>query len=459
MAATEHQQAESAIVWETPDTPITTHDFILDNGRRFVRPYFFEFIAHVKERWNGKKIARLFAEEFRQRPLQYYIQAVDAGRILVNGKMVTNEYVVRSSQTLSHFVHRHEPPVMGESVEILELGADVITVCKPPSVPVHPCGQYRKNTVLGILQAEHNLGPLYPIHRLDRLVSGLLILARNSHTADQFRQEIEGGTIKKSYIAKVQGVFPEEEVELNAAVVYDPKEGRSTVKESVDELERKTLKRSPEGQRGENPAQFWKGKGACTRFRRIHSDGVHSIVECMPLTGRTHQIRVHLQYLGHPIANDVLYTTQNPPKRTEMGTNAERAARMEVIPNHDTSTCQNLTPDTTSVTSSPKRRRICEDRIGSSQDIASQLAMRGDRPPLNDKLEDKEGAGLTSPENTHTAGHGVEFVVDPMCTHCPNLFPLGYEGEEHGLWLHCKSYSSHGWKYECPLPSWATIPL
>ncbi|KAL5576860.1 hypothetical protein UlMin_018559, partial [Ulmus minor] len=66
---------------------------------------------------------------------------------------------------------------------------DVLTICKPPSVPVHPCGQYCKNTVVGILQAEYDLAPLFPVHRLDRLVSGLLILARNASKADMFRQQ------------------------------------------------------------------------------------------------------------------------------------------------------------------------------------------------------------------------------------------------------------------------------
>eukprot|EP01018_Ginkgo_biloba_P017780 Gb_25971 [translate_table: standard] len=56
---------------------------------------------------------------------------------------------------------QHEPPVMVEPIMILEEGRDVVTVCKPSSVPVHPCGQYRKNTVVGILQAEHGIAPLF----------------------------------------------------------------------------------------------------------------------------------------------------------------------------------------------------------------------------------------------------------------------------------------------------------
>ncbi|PNY15795.1 RNA pseudourine synthase 7-like protein [Trifolium pratense] len=199
------------IVWQTPANPPLPQDYIFRNGIRYVRPYYFEFIAHVKNRWAGKTIVDLFAEEFKGRPYDYYVSAVKCGRIQVDGEMVPVSYVVKSSQKISHFLHRHEPPVMACEVPILLKEPDVLTVCKPASVPVrgnrfellksvsckckvHPCGQYRKNTVVGILQAEHGLAPVFPIHRLDRLVSGLLIMARNASKADSFRQEVSLGS-------------------------------------------------------------------------------------------------------------------------------------------------------------------------------------------------------------------------------------------------------------------------
>ncbi|CAJ1975091.1 unnamed protein product, partial [Sphenostylis stenocarpa] len=177
------------IVWQTPANPPHPHDYVFRNGIRFVRPYYFEFIAHVKNRWAGKTIVDLFAEEFKGRPYEYYVSAVKCGRIQVDGEMIPVSYVVKPSQKISHFLHRHEPPVTACDVLILQKEPDVLTICKPASVPVHPCGQYRKNTVVGILQAEHGLVPLFPVHRLDRLVSGLLILARNAAKADIFRQQ------------------------------------------------------------------------------------------------------------------------------------------------------------------------------------------------------------------------------------------------------------------------------
>ncbi|RWR86990.1 RNA pseudouridine synthase 7 isoform X1 [Cinnamomum micranthum f. kanehirae] len=379
------ESSDKDIVWQTPANPPEPNDFIFRNGRRYVRPYHFEFIAHVKSRWAGKTIVDLFAEEFKGRPYEYYVSAVESGRIQVDGQMVPISYIVQPSQKISHFVHRHEPPVMSWDVTIVQKEPEVLTVCKPASVPVHPCGQYRKNTVVGILQAEHHFTPLFPVHRLDRLVSGLLILARNANKADQFRQQIEAGKVHKEYIAKVTGVFPEEKV-VNANVDYNAREGRSSVEVGSDQSDK--------------PA---KGKDACTKFTRICTNGTHSVVLCEPVTGRTHQIRVHLQYTGHPIANDTLYLSEEVVCRSTKGTTADRAA-------FAVATCNSSAP------SFPHDDQVVKD-----------------------------------------VHYNEDFELDSMCTNCPNLAPKGYDGNEEALWLHCIRYSGPGWSYECPYPDWALL--
>lgn len=371
------------IVWQTPANPPHRDDYICLNGRRHVKPYYFEFICHVKNRWAGKTIVDLFSEEFKGRNYDYYVRAVKCGRIQVDGKNVSIYYRVKPTEKISHFVHRHEPPVMAWDVSVLQEAEDVLTVCKPASVPVHPCGQYRKNTVVGILEAEHGLAPLFPIHRLDRLVSGLLILARSSSKADAFRQQIEAGLVQKLYIAKVVGVFPEGEHVVDVNVDYDAREGRS----SVDV--------------GDGSANVkLKGKAASTTFRRIDTNGDYSIVHCEPFTGRTHQIRVHLQYAGHPIANDMLYIGESVGRRSTEGASADRVAAR-------------------------------------SRDSPSSITSGN-----NEDLEEDSFTG---------------FSRDPMCTHCPNLAPTGYDGLEEGLWLHCVRYTGPDWTYECPYPDWAKL--
>ncbi|KAL6552423.1 hypothetical protein OROHE_007787 [Orobanche hederae] len=120
---------DMGIVWQTPDNPPQRHDYIFVGGIRYVRPYYFEFIAHAKGRWAGKTIVDLFADEFRGRDRDYYVTAVEAGRIQVDGQIVPVTYVVKSSQKISHFLHRHEPPVMARDVQILHNEPDVVTVC------------------------------------------------------------------------------------------------------------------------------------------------------------------------------------------------------------------------------------------------------------------------------------------------------------------------------------------
>ncbi|KAM7265372.1 hypothetical protein ACFE04_003055 [Oxalis oulophora] len=410
------------VVWQTPANLPQRHDYIIRDGRRHVRPYFFEFISHVKNRWAGKTIVDMFAQEFKGRPYDYYVSAVKCGRIQVDGEIVPVSYVIKPSQKISHFLHRHEPPVMPWDVLILHKDPDVLTVCKPASVPVHPCGQYAKNTVVGILQAEHGFPPLFRIlvivpvfgvgfkesvHRLDRLVSGLLIIARNAKKADEFRQQIEGMMVKKQYIARVLGLFPEDEKKyLQFAVALNVQENVYSNSElaeqswfiwfNVQVVDANINYNAREGRSTTEVGDDRCGKAACTKFKRISTNGSHSIVLCEPITGRTHQIRAHLQYAGYPIANDVLYLYEHVGERSNRATSADRAAA--------------------NLRCSENSNNHCEKEN-----------------PVDD------------------------FDIDPMCTHCPNLCPNGYEGHEEGLWLHCVRYSGPDWTYECPYPDWASL--
>ena len=79
---------------------------------------------------------------------------------------------------MKNTVHRHEPPVVGRPLEILEDNGEVLVVDKPASMPVHPCGRFRHNTVIFILGKERGISGLHTVHRLDRLTSGVLLFAR-----------------------------------------------------------------------------------------------------------------------------------------------------------------------------------------------------------------------------------------------------------------------------------------
>jgi tRNA pseudouridine32 synthase len=183
--------------------------------------------------------------------------------------------ILQSGNRVRHFLHRHEPPVLAGDIEVLDVSDDVVSVSKPATIPVHPTGQYRKNTVLALLAATRSdLGRLYPIHRLDKNVSGLLILARSSQSANAMRLKMEAREMRKEYVARVSGIFNKGDA---TAVSND----------------------APLG---------FDAKDASTKFTWMKNlDDGTSIVKCEPLTGRQHQIRAHLAMLGYPIANDVTY--------------------------------------------------------------------------------------------------------------------------------------------------------
>lgn len=246
-------------------------------------PYFYTYKTFTKGRWYEKSIYSIFCKEFQDHTPEYYKNAIETGKIKVNDKIVSPDYILKNGDVVSHSIHRHEPPVTAQKIEIIEKSKDFLIINKPSSIPVHPSGRYNHNTVLHILMNEYGYKKLYPSNRLDRLTSGLNIICLNPEKAKEMEYNLRHKNILKEYLARVIGNFPEEEIICNEPILtVSFKLGLNSV--------------SPDG------------KPCTTIFKKLSYNGKTSLVLCKPLTGRTHQIRVHLQYLGYPIANDPLYS-------------------------------------------------------------------------------------------------------------------------------------------------------
>ncbi|CRK86474.1 CLUMA_CG000091, isoform A [Clunio marinus] len=256
--------------------------YYIENGLRKVYPYYFTFTTFTKGRWVGEKILDVFAREFRAHPAEEYERCIKAGTLTVNYEKVPIDYKLKHNDLLANVVHRHEVPVTSQPITIVFMDDDIVVVNKPASIPVHPCGRYRHNTVVFILAKEYNLKNLRTIHRLDRLTSGLLLFGRSPKKARQMEHQIRNRQVQKQYICRVEGEFPDGLVEC---------------KEPIEVVSYKigVCKVSP------------KGKECSTTFEKLGFNGKTSVVLCKPHTGRMHQIRVHLQYLGYPVVNDPLY--------------------------------------------------------------------------------------------------------------------------------------------------------
>ncbi|KAI9316827.1 pseudouridine synthase, partial [Dichotomocladium elegans] len=259
------------------------------NGLRKVKPYYFEHSAYAKARWTGQPLIDIFDTEFQYRDRVYYRHAIETGLITVNRRQVSPDYLVRTQDHIVHCIHRHEPAVTAKPIIILQQQQhdDLLAINKPGGIPVHPGGRYWHNTVTQLLKEQLGVPRLFPVNRLDLPTSGLFFVGLNAERARLLSDEMVRGAVQKEYLCRVDGKFPDGQIICEAPVRM------ISYRLSVHYVH-------PDGR----PSK--------TLFERISYDGKTSVVRCRPLTGRTHQIRVHLRYLGFPIANDPLYGNRLP---------------------------------------------------------------------------------------------------------------------------------------------------
>ncbi|KAK9844069.1 hypothetical protein WJX81_003573 [Elliptochloris bilobata] len=306
-------------VVEEPSTPVSAADFIKVAGLRLVRPYYFDYICSVKDRWQGKGVIDVLHDEFPGQPRAFYEAAYADGRLRVEGAPpgADASLPLGDGLRIRHYTHRHEPPVLDVPIPMLGMTEALVAIGKPPSMPVHASGQHRKNSVVAVLEAEAaHLGLLRPVHRLDKGVSGVLLFARSAAAATELSRRIEAHDVEKVYVARVCGAFPAESLTLDVALAWNPRTNHVTVVPGGPLAAAAARKAAAAAAGSFDTAGA--AKPALTEFRRlaIAPDGCTSLVECRPRTGRTHQIRVHLQALGHPVANDVQYGGTYPgPER------------------------------------------------------------------------------------------------------------------------------------------------
>ncbi|CEH11695.1 RNA pseudouridylate synthases [Ceraceosorus bombacis] len=256
---------------------------------RTCKPYWHAFETRAKQRWQGRSLVDIFVTEFRDRTLEYYVWAIRSGYVTINSNIVDPTYVLKDGDTMLNKIHRHEPAVSAEPIKILYHSPEHgrLVIVKPGSIPVHPAGRYAKHTLLSMLQEALGLDLIYTSNRLDRLTSGIMILSLTRPAAQQLSMDMTQGLVRKAYVARARGKFPTSDSEI------------VTCREPILGVDRQT------GLNVVHPL----GKSCETMFQRMSYDETSdtSVVLCRPITGRTHQIRVHLQWLGHAIPNDPIY--------------------------------------------------------------------------------------------------------------------------------------------------------
>jgi 23S rRNA-/tRNA-specific pseudouridylate synthase len=531
---------------------------------RIVYPYSHTFTSFCKARWIGRTILDVYSTEFGSYPMSYYKIAIQQGRIRVSDNIVPIDYKLQAKDILLHTVHRHEPGVVvhcneAPYINIVEETTDLIAIDKPSTMPVHPCGGYHRNSLMNLLHETYQNQKFYTIHRLDRLTSGLIVIAKNAKVAQEWGQAIQlrDQTCQKIYLARVKGQFGRNffrpinnpcnlpllqgnDATPNGLPTYgeydnihedkNVSEAQNRRKKyaygywmtdaitgdvihsqyddpcvpndhSIDEWMEKVInKNNPIAYKDcntdvdrrplvwfnvacpvrieqpkigicaagrfddiEDTIYIQTAKPAQTRFGIVKYDSVtdSTIIIVQPMTGRTHQIRIHLQHIQHSIANDPNYGGElwygNPD-----GQRACADAQQTLDQANGSSTAIALTENDTA---------DAGDYVGCGD---TNGLVTSDVPATDKEIQDS----LHCNSSSRNEGESLSDWVRRTCVWCNRLYgtnnhsalsntdlndvierraKLEFLVRSPGLWLHAFQYKVNDRSFRTEIPEWCHV--
>ena len=238
---------------------------------------------YMRQQWT-ETLLEFLVRRFRYHNAAEWEARIRDGAVTVDGRRVAPEVRLESRQRILYERPTGpEPPVDGRYTVLLE-DAHVLAVSKSGNIPTSPSGKYWTNCLLHLLQRERDLPQLFAVHRLDRETSGVNLFAKHPAAARALGLAFQAGQVHKAYAAIVSGAFPAGRTYVSGPI-RTARSGEVRIRQEV----------------------HGDGRPARTRFLlRARLPGA-SLVRAEPLTGKTHQIRVHAALLGHPIWGDKLY--------------------------------------------------------------------------------------------------------------------------------------------------------
>ncbi|RHW49861.1 RluA family pseudouridine synthase [Bombilactobacillus bombi] len=234
------------------------------------------------------KIILKFHPEYTRAQIQKWIKA---NQVCVNQQIINKTgYRISTNDLIEVTVTKREPlhaTAQKLPLNIIYEDADVLVVNKPQGMVVHPSAGHPDGTLVNAIlyhtqiQSKDAIRPGI-VHRIDKDTSGLLMVAKSELAQESLSAQIKAKTNLRDYLAIVHNPFEEKEGTIEAPIGRDPNERK-------------------------RQAVIATGKSAITHFQVQENFTKFALVKCRLETGRTHQIRVHLQYIGHPVAGDPLY--------------------------------------------------------------------------------------------------------------------------------------------------------
>lgn len=261
-------------------------------------------IIYIDENDENKRLDSFLSEitpDISRSKIQNFIKA---GCIKINDTLKKPSYILKENDKVDFEIpdDQKELEIKPQNIpiEIVYEDENMLVVSKPSGMLTHPTALERENTLVNALLYKYgdNLSDINGefrrgiLHRLDRNTSGLLMIAKNNKAHEFLAEQIKNHAVTKKYRAIVKGVIKEDEFEINKAIGRNPNQPhKMTIRED--------------------------GKPSKTIVKVLERFKEHTYVELTLVTGRTHQIRVHMKSINHPVYNDTLYGAGQGKVKTE----------------------------------------------------------------------------------------------------------------------------------------------
>ena len=260
------------------------------------------FVVTYKEANNRlDKALSLFRSDLSR---SYIAKLIEDGKVLVNDKQEKSSYKVKENDdVLLMDIEDKVADIKEEDIplDVVYEDDDIMIINKVQGMVVHPANGHYSGTLVNALMYQADSlssinGVVRPgiIHRIDKDTSGLLCIAKNDNAHHFLSEQLKDHTMAREYMALVRGVIKE-----NSGTIYMPI--------CIDKKDRQKMGIDKEG------------KPATTHFQVIERYNDHTLVKCQLVSGRTHQIRVHMSAIGHPVEGDPLYAGKNYDKLYKNG--------------------------------------------------------------------------------------------------------------------------------------------
>jgi 23S rRNA-/tRNA-specific pseudouridylate synthase len=254
----------------------------------------------------GWTVVEFLAHRFPYHDADRWTQRVRDQQVTVNGLAVDPNHAVNKDDEVQYTIFHAEPEV-DFRYGVVHEDEHILAVSKSGNLPVHACGVYITHTLISKLKEKYGQ-TINLAHRLDRETSGVVLLSKNKQTAKVLGRMFQKGEVSKKYVTIVRGRVAQKTFEVDAAIAkvsaLDTDEVVPARREWLDGDDTSRGKVSYLPKREVNSSS---GKAAKTRFVHVHYKDDFTVLEAVPITGRTNQIRVHLAHAGYPVVGDKVY--------------------------------------------------------------------------------------------------------------------------------------------------------